>query len=68
MSDYSKAVVYKFHKDDLPEIYIGSTHDEIKREQDHKSVCNNENSKEYNKKVYEFMRDNGGYPCDNKNT
>ena len=33
----------KFHKVDLPEIYIGSTHDEIKREQDHKSVCNNEN-------------------------
>ena len=77
MSDYSKSVIYKFHKVDLPEIYIGSTNDEIKREQDHNSVCNNENRKGYNLKVYEFIRANGGYdnwkfevieeyPCENR--
>ena len=77
MSDYSKSVIYKFHKDDLPEIYIGSTHDEKLREQKHKSNCNNENYEYYNLKVYEFIRANGGYdnwkfevlehyPCENR--
>ena len=58
-------------------IYIGSTHDENKREQEHKSNWNNENYKGYNLKVYIFIRDNGGYdnwifevieefPCENK--
>ena len=76
MSDYSKSVIYKFHKDDMTEIYIGSSKDEKKREQDHKSVCNNENCEKHNFKVYEFIRANGGYdnwkfeviehyPCEN---
>jgi len=39
MSDYSKSVVYKIYKEDLPEIYIGSTKNEIKREIYHKSDC-----------------------------
>ena len=59
------------------EIYIGSTHDEIQREQEHKSNWNNENYPGYNRKVYVFIRDNGGwdnwiykviqeFPCENE--
>jgi hypothetical protein len=77
MSDYSKAVIYKLHNDDMSEIYIGSAKDEIQREQKHKSAWNNENYKGYNYKVYKFIRDNGGwdnwifkvierFPCKNK--
>ena len=59
-------------------IYIGSTHDKIEREKNHKSDCNNENQEtHYNLKVYIFIRDNGGwdnwifevieeFPCENK--
>ena len=72
MTDYSKSVVYKIHKDDI--CYIGSTNDEKRREQGHKDAYNNENS---NLKVYKFIRENGGwdnwifeviqrFPCDNK--
>ena len=79
MSDYSKSIVYKLGCNDTTvlKFYIGSTHDEIQREQKHKSTCNNENHHGYNYKVYEFIRANGGwdnwkfeviehYPCDNK--
>jgi len=77
MSDYSKSVIYKIYKEDITEFYIGSTYDEKKRRNHHKSNCNNENSKEYNLKVYQFIRENGGYdnwnfevleiyPCDNE--
>ena len=61
MSDYSESIIYKLHNDDLPEFYIGSTHDEIQRKIQHKSNCNNENDEKYNLNVYEFIRANGGY-------
>jgi len=77
MSDYSKSVIYKIYKEDTPEFYIGSTNNEKQRKKDHKSDCNNEYGEKYNRKVYKFMRENGGYdnwkyevldiyPCDNK--
>ena len=56
MSDYSKAVIYKLHKDDMTEIYIGSTSDKKERERLHKTDCNNENVEQYNYKVYKFIR------------
>ena len=76
MTDYSKSVIYKLHNDYMTEIYIGSTHDEIQREDNHKQRLNNENYHGYNYKVYQFIRENGGwdnwmfevieeYPCDN---
>ena len=76
MSDYLKGVIYKLHKDDMTEIYIGSTADEKHREECHKSNCNNENSDGYNLKIYIFIRENGGmdnwkfevierFPCEN---
>ena len=42
-------------------IYIGSTKDFNKREGTHKSDCNNPNSKSYNYKVYQYLRENGGW-------
>ena len=79
MTDYSKAVIYGIYCKDknVLEIYIGSTHDEIEREKNHKDVCNNENCEKYNYKVYQFIRANGGwdnwifeviqeFPCENK--
>ncbi len=79
MSDYSKSIVYKLGCKDTTvlEFYIGSSYDEKMRKKSHKTDCNNENSDNYNFKVYEFMRANGGYenwkfeviekyPCENK--
>ena len=79
MTDFSKAVIYGIYCKDktVLEIYIGSTKDRNKREEYHKSDCNNENIENYNRKVYIFIRANGGwdnwifkviqeYPCENK--
>ena len=41
--------------------YIGSTWDMKKRLKHHKHNCNNENSKEYNKQVYHYIRENGDW-------
>ncbi len=77
--NFSKTIIYKFVCNDLSvlDIYVGSTTDIIRRKAQHKSVCNNQNSKFYNFKIYEIMRNNGGfinwsmlqveaYPCENK--
>ena len=46
---------------DVTECYIGSTKDFHKRKINHKSTCNNINSDHYNTKIYEYMRNNGGF-------
>jgi len=80
MSDYSKSVIYMIKKkddDDNENIYIGSTKDFKQRKWDHKKSCNNPNSVGYNMKVYQYIRENGGwdnfvmdvilaYPCNDK--
>ena len=45
----------------VQDCYIGSTEDVRMRRMQHKSSCNNENSKNYNLKVYQFIRANGGW-------
>jgi hypothetical protein len=45
----------------LHDIYIGSCKDMRKRMITHKSNCYNEKRKEYNFKVYQFIRANGGW-------
>ena len=76
--DYSKTCIYKLvHFDDLNDenIYVGHTTDMTKRKCEHKSRCNNPNSKEHEHKKYQYIRENGGwdkwqmilvekYPCD----
>jgi hypothetical protein len=36
--------------------YVGSTENFIKRKSNHKTFCNNVNKKNYNKKLYQFIR------------
>ena len=63
MPDYSKTMIYKLCCNDptIEEIYIGSTCNFSRRKAGHKSDCNNENIRNYNLKVYKFIRDNGGF-------
>jgi len=44
----------------VPEIYIGSTSNFIRRRNEHFYSCNNINCKSHNFKLYRFIRSNGG--------
>ena len=46
--------------ENIKDIYVGKTKNFKRRVIQHKSDCYNENCKEYNLKVYEFIRENGG--------
>ena len=62
--DYSKSCIYKLvHKQDFnnENIYIGSTTNFIQRKKNHKKACNNENHQSYNFKLYQYIRQNGGW-------
>jgi len=62
--DYSNTCIYKLvHIDDLNDenIYVGHTTNIVQRKYKHKSSCGNPNNKEYNLKVYQFIRENGGW-------
>ena len=79
--DYSRTVIYKLvHKEDYDNanIYIGSTTNFTKRKSEHKSDSMNKIGVKYNQKIYQFIRDNGGwdnwnmieiekYPCFDNN-
>jgi hypothetical protein len=55
--------VYKLVCSDveITECYVGSTTNLRIRKNEHKSCCNNANSKKYNLPVYQFIRDHGGF-------
>lgn len=62
--DYSKSCIYKLCCKDtnITDCYVGSTTNFRSRKYHHKSSCNNENNSGiYNLKVYQFIRDNGGW-------
>ena len=61
--NYKKACIYEIICKDvnITEGYVGSTTNLVKRRYEHKSSCNNENCKQYNRYVYQFIRDNGGF-------
>jgi len=57
---------YTFYKivckdENIKDIYVGKTTNLKERIRKHKEVCNNENHKDYNIKLYEFIRNNGGF-------
>ena len=63
--DYSTREVsfYRFVCND-PEIkssYVGHTVNFIERKHNHKVSCNNPNGNTYNLKIYQIIRDNGGF-------
>ena len=54
-------IIYKLFCKDADEFYVGSTTKFHHRKIKHKTCCNNEKNKDYNIKVYKYIRDNGGY-------
>ena len=77
--NYSKTIIYKICCNDLniTDCYIGHTTDFKSRKNSHKYKCNKEGSKGYNSRLYQYIRDNGGwdnwsmilieeYNCNNK--
>jgi hypothetical protein len=78
--DYSKTIIYKIVCNDLnvKEIYVGHTTDFTKRKYKHKNNCMKEHSENHHLKIYEFIRQKGGwnnwimleiekYPCNDGN-
>ena len=61
--DYSTCIIYKIKcKDDaVSDVYVGCTFNLKQRKERHKSSCNNINSREYNYKIYQVVRANGGF-------
>jgi len=76
--NYSKCCIYKIeHNDDESLVYVGHTTNFDKRKTQHKINCYNDNGKPYNFKVYQMIRENGGwekflmlevekYPCNDR--
>ena len=53
---------YTFYKLSIGnKCYIGSTIEFYRRMSRHKYSCNNKNSRRYHLKVYQYIRDNGGW-------
>lgn len=76
--DFSRTQMYRIVCKDtsITDIYVGHTTKWRERKCKHQSVCNNENDKHYNIKIYQTIRANGGwinwdmiliedYPCTN---
>ena len=64
--DYSNCCIYKIeHIENVSLVYVGHTTNFTKRKYKHKSNCKNETSKEYNHKVYQMIRENGGWEAFN---
>lgn len=63
MIDYVKTIIYKIYckTETIKECYVGHTTNFKQRKIEHKYACCNQNSKSYNSKLYEFIRNNGGF-------
>jgi adenylate kinase family enzyme len=46
---------------DDKKVYVGSTNDLKRRIKSHRFNCNNEKNKNYNNKLYQYIRENGGF-------
>jgi hypothetical protein len=79
--DFNKTIIYKLVCLDIletgtTETFVGYTTDFTTRKSKHKRNCNDENSTSYNEKIYQTIREKGGwdnwtmvlvekYPCKN---
>jgi len=76
---YKSTVMYKIYCKDanIKDFYIGHTTNFTNRKRQHKENCNHENYRDYNMRVYQFIRENGNwnnwiveqieeYECDSK--
>ena len=61
MVNYQEGMIYKIAHRYSPYVYIGSTTNFNRRKSQHKHSCNNKNSKGYNHKVYQTIREFGGW-------
>jgi hypothetical protein len=61
--DYANTIIYKITCKDpnIKDIYVGHTVNFVQRKHAHKQSCNNENSCNYKCKLYETIRNNGGW-------
>ena len=61
--NYENACIYEIVCKDVnvTQRYVGSTTNLIQRRKQHKNTCNNENCKQYNQYVYQFIRENGSF-------
>ena len=61
--DYSNTIIYKIYCNDnaVKEVYIGHTTNFSQRKCCHKNTCNNIKSYLYNLKIYQFIREHGGW-------
>jgi len=76
--DYSKCCIYRIeHVDDEKLVYVGHTTSFDKRKTEHKNSCKNGKCKQHNYKLYQMIRENGGwdmfkmievekYPCNDR--
>ena len=60
---YSNTHFYKIVCKDtsITECYVGRTKDLTRRESEHKFCCITENCRLYHKRLYQFIRENGGF-------
>jgi hypothetical protein len=76
--NYENCIIYKLVCLDTtcPDVYVGSTTCFKQRKSQHKSKCHNEKHKHYNYKIYQYIREHGGFenftmieiekfPCEN---
>jgi hypothetical protein len=61
--DFSETIFYKIVCKDLTlyELYVGHTTNFRQRKSQHKSACNKETGKSYKIRLYNFIRENGGW-------
>jgi len=61
--DYSNTIFYKIYcvNPDITDMYIGHTTNFVQRKYGHKQSCTNNKSRSYNCKLYNFIRDHGGW-------
>ena len=61
--DYSNTIIYKITCDDsnISDLYVGHTTNFVQRKHAHKQSCINEKSPNYKYKLYEVIRNNGGW-------